>query len=86
MGHQTQVKELLAREQILLSCINTMQDRFNEAREKGCDYLAAQTFAIAYLRAYGILIGWRMPEELEELTGDEVGQFNPEEPEGREGE
>ncbi len=68
MGHQTQCKELLSREQTLLSCINTMQDRFEEIREgiNNNDHtFAAQAFAVAYLRAYGILIGWRMEEELE---------------------
>ncbi len=64
MGHQTQVKDLLAREQTLLSCINTMQDRFEEmCGGEGVNYLTAQSFASAYLRAYGILIGWKREEK-----------------------
>ncbi len=71
MGHMTQCKELLARKQILLSCINTMQDRFEEmCGGEGVNYLTAQSFASAYLRAYGILIGWKKEEELEGREGE----------------
>ncbi len=52
MGHQTQVKDLLARERQLLSCINVMKDR------RGPDEDDERAFALAYLSAYQILTGF----------------------------
>ncbi len=78
LGHQTQVKELLEREQILLSCINTMQDRFEEVRKNVYTDSATRGFSMAYLRAYEILTGSPLG-----FTEEEVDQVNPEELEGR---
>ncbi len=53
MGHQTQVKELMAREK-LLSCINVMKDR------KGPEVEDVRAFSLAYLSAYEMLTGFQL--------------------------
>ena len=52
MGHQTQVKGLLAKDS-LLACINTMKDN----QGVGVDEEDERAFELAYLRAYEILTG-----------------------------
>ena len=74
LGHQTIAKELLAREQVLLSCINVMHDR------RGPDEVDERAFTLAYLQAYQILTGSALG-----LAGEEI-RVDPEELERRNGE